>query len=140
MSAHTHCSECRTANRGGILFCVVCGRRLPRVEFAPDGVVAVAWPGPEVARTLVPVRLSALAVASLVAAVLAWSLLPLLGAALAVLLALRAHEDLRDAQGALGGAALIRAALWLGGAQLVLAMLAAAAMGAVAMTALLRTL
>jgi hypothetical protein len=139
MVAHTPCSECGTANRRGLLFCVVCGRRLARVPLAPERIAAVAWPGPELQLAL-PARPSALAVASLVAGVLAWSILPLVGAALAVLLALRAHEELRDARGVLGGATLIRMALWLGGAQLALALLAGTAMAAVALTALARSL
>jgi hypothetical protein len=116
MSAHTLCSQCRTPNRAGILFCVVCGRRLPRGDFPPDRITAVAWPGPETRRVELAVRPSALAVCSLVAAVLAWTALPILGAGLAVVLALSAEEELGDARGALGGERLVQTALWLGGA------------------------
>jgi hypothetical protein len=139
MVAHTPCSECGTANRTGLLFCVVCGRRLARLSFAPDRITAVAWPGPELQLAL-PTRPSALAMASFIAGVLAWSILPLLGAALAVLLALRAHEEQSGAHTAAGGARLIQLALWLGGVQLALALLAGTAMAAVALTALARSL
>jgi hypothetical protein len=138
MAAHSLCSECRTANRSGLLFCVVCGRRLPRGAFPPDRITAVAWPGPEVAQGSYPARPSALAWASLVAALLAWSLLPMMGAGLAVLLALRAQEEARTAHGGLGGTALIRLSLLLGGLQLALGLVAGAAMAAVALTAFLR--
>jgi hypothetical protein len=134
MAAHTLCFQCLTANRAGILFCVLCGRRLPRGAFPPDRVTAVAWPGPEVRAVSLPVRPSALAWASLVAALLAWSVVPMMGARLA----LRAHEEARAANGALGGSAVLRLALWLGGVQLVLGLLAGAAMGAVALVALWR--
>jgi hypothetical protein len=138
MAAHTLCSQCLTANRAGLLFCVLCGRRLPRGAFPPDRVTAVAWPGPEVRAAVLPARPSTLAWASLLAAVLAWSVLPVLGAALAVVLALRAHEEARAANGAIGGSAVLRLALWLGSMQLVLGLLAGAAMGAVALVALWR--
>jgi hypothetical protein len=85
-----------------------------------------------------PLRPSALAWASLVMALLAWSCFPMVGAGLAVLMALRALEEVRLARGELGGAGLIRLALWLGGAQLVLGLVAGAALAAVAVTALLR--
>jgi hypothetical protein len=138
MAAHTLCSECRTANRGGLLVCVVCGRRLPRRAFSADTVTALSWPGPEVRAFSPAVRPSALAWASLAAGLLAWSLLPMLGAAVAVLMALRAEEEVRRAPGPRGGTAIVRLALWLGGAQLLLGILGCAAMGAVALTALLR--
>jgi hypothetical protein len=138
MAAHILCSECRTANRAGLLFCVVCGRRLPRDAFPPDRVTALAWPGPEVRQASDTARPSALAWASVVAALLAWSFLPMMGAGLAVLLALRAQEEARAAHGGLGGTGLVRLALWLGGVQLALGLVAGAAMGAVALTALWR--
>ncbi|MGO9829832.1 MAG: hypothetical protein ACLPJH_06800 [Myxococcaceae bacterium] len=138
MATHLLCSECRTANRVGLLFCVVCGRRLPRGAFPPDRVTALAWPGPEVREVSPPARPSALAWASLIAAVLGWSVLPLLGAALAVLLALRALEEGRTGGPPPGGGAVLRLALWLGGVQLVLALVAGAAMAAVALTSLWR--
>ncbi|MGO8970810.1 MAG: hypothetical protein ACLQDQ_14725 [Myxococcaceae bacterium] len=138
MAAHLLCSECRTANRAGLLFCVVCGRRLARGAFPPDRITALAWPGPEVREVSPPVRPSALAWASLIAALLGWSLMPLLGAALAVLLALRALEQTRTGSSPEGGSTVLRLALWLGGAQLVLALVAGAAMGAVALSALWR--
>jgi hypothetical protein len=140
MPAETLCSQCRTPNRRGILFCVVCGRRLPRGEFPPDRVDAVAWPGPEVRQLRFTVRPSPLAVSSLVAGVLAWTVLPVLGAAVAVLLALRAQEELRAAYGARGGSRFVRLALWLGGVQLALLLVAGAAMAAVALPALIRSL
>lgn len=140
MAGHTLCSQCRTANRGGILFCVVCGGRLPRGEFPQDRITAVAWPGPERRQVDLPVRPSGLAVTSLVTAVLAWSVLPVLGAGVAVLLALRAKEELRHAQGALGGQRMVQAALWLAGAQLALLLVAGAAMAAVALPPLIRAL
>jgi hypothetical protein len=138
MAAHTLCSDCRTSNRGGLLFCVVCGRRLPRAAFSSDRVTALAWPGPEVRVFSPEVRPSALAWASLAAGLLAWSLLPMLGAVVAVLLALRAEAEVRTAPEARGGTAIVRLALWLGGAQLLLGIVACAAMGAVALSALLR--
>lgn len=138
MAAHTLCSECLSANRGGLLFCVVCGRRLPRGAFPPDRVTALAWPGPEVRVAAVPARVSTLAWASLAAALLAWSLLPMLGAAVAVLLALRAEEEARTPPLERGGTAIVRLALWLGGAQLFLGFLACATMGAVALAAFCR--
>ncbi|HXX29252.1 MAG TPA: hypothetical protein VEJ89_00870 [Myxococcaceae bacterium] len=116
------CSQCRTTNRRGILFCIVCGQRLPRIEFAPDRVTAVAWPGPEILQPSALARPSLWAVAAVVAAALAWSVLPLVGAGLAVLFALRAQEDVRAARGALAGELLIRIALCLGGGQLALAL------------------
>jgi hypothetical protein len=127
MSSQNPCSQCRTVNRRGLLVCVMCGRRLPRTDFAPDRATAVAWPGPEVLRTAPLVRPSAFAVAAFFSALLAWSVLPLLGAGLAVVFALRAQEDLRAARGALGGRMLVRVALWLGGGQLALALVAGAA-------------
>ncbi len=136
MATQVPCAQCRTANRAGLLYCVVCGGRLPRRAFPPDRVTAVAWPGPEVREVSVAARPGALAWASLAAALLGWTLLPLLGAALAVLLALRAEEELPPATA--GGNTVLRLALWLGGAQLVLALVAAAAMAAVALTALVR--
>lgn len=139
MSFHSSCSHCRTANRRGILVCVTCGHWLPRTELPPDRITAVAWPGPEILRAAPLVRPSAFAVAALVAALLAWSVLPLLGAGLAVLFALRAQEDVRSARGALSGKLLIRVALWLGGGQLALALLAGvAAMAAAVVAAFLR--
>src|SRR5271169_2997961 len=136
MATHLLCAECRTANRLGLLYCVVCGRRLPRDAFPPDRITAVAWPGPEVRQVSLPARPGALAWASLVAALLGWLVVPLLGAAVAVLLALRRQEELRPGGGTPGERMLLRVALWLGGAQLVLALVAGAAMGAVALTAL----
>jgi hypothetical protein len=138
MATHVPCAQCRTANRAGLLYCVVCGGRLPRHAFSPDRVTALAWPGPEVREVSLRARPGALAWASLAAALLGWTVLPLLGAALAVLLALRALEELPPGEGAAGGNRLLRLALWLGGAQLVLALVAGAAMAAVALTALLR--
>lgn len=139
MSFHSTCSHCRAANRRGILVCISCGQRLPRIDLPPDRIRAVAWPGPEILRAAPLVRPSAFAVAALVAALLAWSVLPLLGAGLAVVLALRAQEDVRVARGALAGKPLIRAALWLGGGQLALALIAGvAAMAAAVVTAFVR--
>jgi len=112
MAANKLCSQCLTANRAGLLFCLVCGRRLPRGAFPPDRVVAVAWPGPEVRA--------------------------LTGTALAGLLAPRAQQDVPTAPGARGGTAVLRLALWLGGVQLFLGLLAGAAMGAFALAALCR--
>jgi hypothetical protein len=140
MAAETLCSQCRTPNRRGILFCVVCGRRLPRGEFPPDRVDAVAWPGPERRQLVLTVRPSALAVSSFVAGVLAWTVLPVLGAAAAVLLALRAQEELRGVHAARGGSRFVRLALWLGGVQLALVLIAGSAMAAVALAALIRSL
>lgn len=100
--------------------------------------MAVAWPGPEVRAASLPARPSALAWTSLVLALLAWSVLPMMGAAVAVLLALRAQEEARAAHGAIGGSTVLRLALWLGGVQLVLGVVAGAAMGAVALVALWR--
>lgn len=138
MVGHQLCSECRSANRAGLLYCVVCGRRLPREAFPKDRISALAWPGPEVRGASLPARPGALAWASLVAALLGWSLLPLVGSAVAVLLALRAQEEVRPGAGAPAERSLLRLALWLGGVQLVLALVAGAAMAAVAVTALLR--
>ena len=138
MATHLCCAQCRTANRAGLLYCVVCGARLPRTAFPPDRVTALAWPGPEVREASLPARPGALAWASLAAALLGWSVLPLLGAALAVLLALRALEDARPGCARPAGNAILRFALWLGGAQLVLALVAGTAMAAVALTALWR--
>ncbi len=104
------------------------------MEFPPDRVTALAWPGPEVREVSPPARRGALEWASLVAALLGWTLLPVVGAAMAVLLALRAQEE----AGTRGGNTVLRVALWLGGTQLVLALVAGAAMAAVAFTALLR--
>jgi|GEM_PF-5804749 len=136
MAKHLSCAQCRTANRAGLLYCVVCGARMPRTAFPPDRVTALAWPGPEMREAALPARPGALAWASLAAALLGWSVLPLLGAALAVLLALRAQEEARP--GTDSSNAVLRLALWLGGAQLVLALVAGAAMAAVALTALCR--
>jgi hypothetical protein len=136
MAAHTLCPQCSSANRTGLLFCVVCGERLPREAFTAEAVSAMAFPGPEVRAVETPSRPSPLAWASLLAAVLAWSIFPLLGAAVAVLLALRAQEEAAHAP---RDSAVVRVALVLGGAQLVLGLAAGAAMGAVALTALLRT-
>ncbi len=138
MATQVPCAQCRTANRVGLLYCVVCGGRLPRRAFPPDRVTAVAWPGPEVREVSVAARPGALAWASLAAALLGWTVLPLLGAALAVLLALRAEEELPPGEATAGGNTVLRLALWLGGAQLVLALVAGAAMAAVALTALVR--
>lgn len=135
MAGHTVCAECGTANRAGLLFCVVCGRRLSPSAYPVDRITALAWPGPEVRAVSVAERPSALAWASFLAALLAWSVLPMLGAALAVLLALRALEASGDEA---PPNALVRLALWLGGAQLLLGFLAAAAMSVVAFVALCR--
>jgi hypothetical protein len=135
MAAHTLCPQCKSANRTGLLYCVVGGDRLPREAFVAEGVRAMAYPGPEVRAVAQASRLSPLAWASLLAAVLAWSLFPLLAAAVAVLLALRAQEEMGSAP---RDSVVVRAALFLGGAQLVLGLAAGAAMGAVALAALLR--
>jgi len=134
MPAPVPCSECHTPNRAGLLFCVVCGRRLPRMAFGADAAVADRWPGPEVRAVSPAGRPSALAWASLLAALLGWSFLPLLGAAVAVLLGLRAEEKSETP----AGHTVLRVSLWLGGTQLVLALAAGAAMGAVALVALWR--
>lgn len=134
MAAHTLCAECRTANHAGLLVCVVCGRRLPESGYPVDRIRALAWPGPEVRAVSVAER-TKLSWASLLAALLGWSVLPLVGAAFAVFLALRA-EEASFAEAAPRN--VIRLALWLGGVQLVPGVLAAAAMGVVAFVALCR--
>ena len=138
MASDTLCAGCFTANRAGLFVCVFCGRRLLGPAFPPDRVTALAWPGHEVRAVSLPARPSALAWASLVAALLSWSILPMMGAALAVLLALRAQQEVRAAHGALGGSTVLRLALWLGGTQLGLGLLAGAAMGALALVSLWR--
>ncbi|HMK73341.1 MAG TPA: zinc ribbon domain-containing protein [Myxococcaceae bacterium] len=136
MSLKSSCPQCQAVNRRGLFYCVACGESLPRAELPPDRITAVAWPGPEILRAAPLVRPSAFAVAALIAALLAWSVLPLLGAGLAVVLALRAEEHVRVARGALAGRLLIRVALWLGGGQLALALIAGvAAMAAAVVSA-----
>jgi hypothetical protein len=135
MAAHTPCAECGTANRTGLLFCVVCGRRLPESGYPLDRVTALAWPGPEVRAVSAAQRTSALGWASLFAALLGWTVLPMVGAAVGVLLALRALEA---SGGEEAPRPVIRLALWLGGVQLVLGFLAVAAMGVVGFVALCR--
>jgi hypothetical protein len=105
MAAHIVCAECSTENRAGLLFCVVCGRRLTRDAYPEDGVTALAWPGPEVRAASGVESLCAPGWASVVGGLLAFSLLPLLGSVVAI---------------------------WLGSAQLAVGLLTGAAMGAVA--------
>jgi hypothetical protein len=105
MAAHIVCAECSTANRAGLLFCVVCGHRLSRDAYPQDRVTALAWPGPEVRAATASEPLCAPGWASVVGGLLAFSLLPLLGSAVAI---------------------------WLGSAQLAVGLLTGAAMGAVA--------
>ena len=138
MATPSLCSECRSANRAGLLFCVVCGRRLPRGAFPADRIQAVARPGPEVLAVTAKARTSTLTWAAVLFALLAWSALPVLGAAFAVLLALRAQEEAEASPQTEGGEALIRLALWLGGVQLVLLLVAGAALGTAALVALWR--
>jgi hypothetical protein len=105
MAGHTICAECSTANRAGLLFCVVCGQRLSRDGYPQDRVTALAWPGPEVRAASDAEAPCAPGWASVVGGLLVFSLLPLFGSAVAI---------------------------WLGSAQLAVGLLTGAAMGAVA--------
>jgi hypothetical protein len=85
MAAHVVCAECRTANRAGLLFCAVCGRRLPREAYPPDRVTAVAWPGPEV-RVADALEAHVPGWTKLGSGLLTFSALPIVGAAVSVCL------------------------------------------------------
>jgi hypothetical protein len=82
------CPKCEAANPEGATTCRECGR--PLTDAQPAGVRTVS-------------KTSDTAVASLICGILGWSVLPVVGAVLAIILGHMARDEIHRSNGALGG-------------------------------------
>lgn len=103
-----NCPHCSAPNPEDATTCQECGRDLTAAQPAPS---------PPVAKT------SDSAIASLICGVLGWSVLPIIGAILAIALGHHAKNEIRASSGTLNGEALAALGLALGYSSLVLAAL-----------------
>lgn len=92
------CPHCQAPNPEGTTTCRECGRPLIQESTAPftDRI-----PSPSLIQSAP--RNSDMAVASVILSILGWTFLPVIGAALGVLLGYLAKDEIRRSQGALGG-------------------------------------
>jgi len=104
-----NCPHCEAPLPEGATTCRECGRTLETNQ------------NPSSPKTI---HTSETAIASLICALLGWSVLPVLGAVLAVILGHAAQSDIRDSDGTVGGDGLAALGLALGYANLGLAALA----------------
>lgn len=136
------CAQCGAESDEGQRFCYNCGARLDAQQTAPQPLpVAVSSTAPQAippppnpiqpmsyqqpAGAFAPVvPNSNLAVISLVSGIVAWVLIPLLGAIVAVISGHMARSEIRRSGGTLAGEGLAMIGLVLGYAQLVLTVLA----------------
>lgn len=96
----TNCSKCGSPNDAGATVCRECGAPLQSA-----------------------LRTSSTAVASLVCGILGWTLLPVLGTVLAIILGHTAKREIQSSRGTLGGDGLATAGLVLGYVTVSLALL-----------------
>jgi hypothetical protein len=138
------CPRCGAAAVPGAPFCPRCGARLLPEPPSSAGRATVALPGldptepdepawrghlPARPPLIIPAEQSTLAAVSLVCGILAWTVLPLLGAVAAVVTGHLARSEIRRSEGRLGGWGLATAGLALGYAWLALGLLGCCALG-----------
>ena len=104
-----NCPHCEAPIPEGATTCQECGRPLETNQNPPSSKT---------------IHTSETAVASLICALLGWSVLPVLGAILAVILGHTAQNEIRDSGGTVGGSELAALGLVLGYANLGIAALA----------------
>lgn len=108
-----NCPTCGAANPKGRTTCQECGRPLPATAATPPSAAAA------------PARkTSDMAIASLISGILGWSVLPFVGAVLAVVLGYMARDEIKRSGGTLEGDAMATIGMLLGYANLGLAALA----------------
>jgi hypothetical protein len=117
-----NCPKCGSPNAEGATLCRECGAPLPvqqprqSAAYEPRATQAYAPPARATSNT---------ALASLICGILGWSLLPLIGSVLAIVLGHMAKNEIKASGGTLGGDGLATIGLILGYGSIALALLGA---------------